>query len=273
MAKRGSRQDPISSDEWYWYEHSPLSSWLYYDTWTWQLGLPLICNIDVENSGRSDAWGGMILDDLESIHPFDKGLALVALLSEDPIYQLPPIRKPSSSDLGDYVRGLTALKKDFGRDNVEIYSDDVLVRMSKRHRALAALRQAHDIFMTNPSHVATDTFTPAYFLTWAESKGIDIPWLDWAKKQNLVDLSDTIVNRSDLGTVVSRSALSTRERNTLLVVIAALCQECGIDPKQRAITKKVVGLTEKIGAPVSDDTIRKILKSLVSVVESHAKTN
>ncbi len=273
MAEKDGRQDPVSSDESFWYEHSALSKWLRYDTWTWQLGLPLICNIDMENSGRSDAWGGLMLSDPEEVEIFDISFALVALLSEDPVYQLPPIKEPNNSDLGDYVQRLAALKKELGRDNVEINSDDVLVRMSRRHRALIELRQAHDIFMTNPDHGATDTFKPAYFLIWAASKGIDIPWLDWAKEQNLVDLSDTVVSRADLGTVVNRSDVGTRERNTLLVVIAALCEECGIDPEQRAITKKVVGLTEKIGAPVSGDTIHKILKSLASAVDSRTKTN
>ena len=271
MAEKDSRESLDSRDESYWYEKSALSNWLRYDTWTWQLGLPLICNIDMENSGHSDAWGGLMLYDPEWEQIFGVSFADVALLSEDPIYQLPPINESSSSDLSDYVQRLAALKKDTGGDDIEIDSDDVLVRMSRHHRALMALCQAHDIFMSNPEHGESDTFSPAYFLSWAASKRIDIPWLDWAKEQNLVDLSDAVVNRSDIGTVVSRPNLGTRERNTLLVVIAALCEECDIDPKQKSMTKRVVGMTEKIGAPVSDDTIREILKSLALAVESRTK--
>lgn len=271
MAEKYSRESLDSRDESYWYERSALSKWLRYDMWKLQFGLPLICNIDIQNSGRSDTWTSLVLTYPESAHLLYDDFADVALLSEDPIYQLTPIKTPTSADLAHDMRRLAALKRDSSRDDVKIDSEDVRVRMSERHHACMKLSQAHEIFMSNPNHGETDTFSPAYFLSWAASKRIDIPWLDWAKEQNLVDLSDAIVNRSDFGTVVSRPNLGTRERNTLLVVIAALCEECDIDPKQKSMTKRVVGMTEKIGAPLSDDTIRQILKSLAPAVECRTK--
>ena len=92
MKRKEGGKGPDSTDEWKWYEKSALSNLLRHDTWPWKLALPLICGIDMDNSGRSDAWGGLMLADPESERIFGVSFADVALLSEDPIYQLPPHR-------------------------------------------------------------------------------------------------------------------------------------------------------------------------------------
>ncbi|MCH9026683.1 MAG: hypothetical protein IIA05_06145 [Proteobacteria bacterium] len=184
MGGKDSRGRLDSSDELCWYENSNLSDWLGHDTWPWQLGLLLICNIDKTNSAYSDLWYSTALTDLEQI--FCENFVYVALLSEDPIFHLRPIRDPSASEVDADIKRLLALKREFGRDDLEIHSDDVQVRMSNRHCAFMALRHAHDIFMSNPKHEANDKFEPRYFLSWAALKGIDIPWLEWAKSNDFV---------------------------------------------------------------------------------------
>lgn len=56
--------------------------------------------------------------------------------------------------------------------------------------------------------------------------------------------------------------LSTKERNSMLTLIAALCQEAKVDYRQRGIANALAASTEKMGKPLSDDTIRGILNQV-----------
>ncbi|MEL0325095.1 MAG: hypothetical protein VXA00_12125, partial [Rhodospirillales bacterium] len=60
--------------------------------------------------------------------------------------------------------------------------------------------------------------------------------------------------------------LTSKERNSLLVLIGALCKEVDVDPGQRGVAASLVAMTEKLGAPLTDDTIRKILKQIPDAV-------
>ena len=67
--------------------------------------------------------------------------------------------------------------------------------------------------------------------------------------------------------------LGTTERNTLLVIIAALCKESNIDwAKGKGGAEAISRLTQEMGAPISDDTIRAKLKEIDSAIESRQKT-
>lgn len=65
--------------------------------------------------------------------------------------------------------------------------------------------------------------------------------------------------------------IKTTERNTLITVIAALCKYEGIDPLNRKTTSEIVQMTEDLGAPVSDDTVRSILQKIPDAVETRKK--
>ncbi|MEJ6122973.1 hypothetical protein MT390_13985 [Vibrio sp. 2-Bac 85] len=65
--------------------------------------------------------------------------------------------------------------------------------------------------------------------------------------------------------------LTSKERNSLLVLIGALCKEANVDPMQRGIATSLVKMTELIGAPLTDDTVRKILKQVQPAVDSRVK--
>lgn len=65
--------------------------------------------------------------------------------------------------------------------------------------------------------------------------------------------------------------LKSKERNSLLIMIAALCKEAEIDYEQRGISSAIQHLTEKIGAPLSDDTIRKVVKQLHGALDTRSK--
>ncbi|WP_299772298.1 hypothetical protein [uncultured Pseudoteredinibacter sp.] len=62
--------------------------------------------------------------------------------------------------------------------------------------------------------------------------------------------------------------MNSKERNSLLVLIAALCKNADIDPTLRGVTTSLVAMTENLGAPLSDDTIRKILSQLEEAVSA-----
>ena len=65
--------------------------------------------------------------------------------------------------------------------------------------------------------------------------------------------------------------LTSKERNSLLVLLGAVCKQSDIDPSQRGIATSLVTMTELIGAPLTDDTIRKILSQIEPAIESRSK--
>ena len=62
--------------------------------------------------------------------------------------------------------------------------------------------------------------------------------------------------------------LNTTERNTLLTIIAALCDYSAIDPKARGSATQIASMTAELGAPVTDETI---LKALVKIPDAVAR--
>jgi hypothetical protein len=71
--------------------------------------------------------------------------------------------------------------------------------------------------------------------------------------------------------VPDNKLISTTERNTLLTIIAALCDHSAIKHQERGAAAKIKNLTEKIGAAVSDDTVRRILAKIPDALESRKK--
>ena len=65
--------------------------------------------------------------------------------------------------------------------------------------------------------------------------------------------------------------LTTNERNSLLVLIGALCNHANIEPGKRGAAPPLVAMTEIIGAPLTDDTIRKILSQIEGAISTRLK--
>ena len=65
--------------------------------------------------------------------------------------------------------------------------------------------------------------------------------------------------------------LTSKERNSLLVLLGAVCKHSNIELSQRGIATSLVVMTELIGAPLTDDTIRKILSQIEPAIESRSK--
>lgn len=56
--------------------------------------------------------------------------------------------------------------------------------------------------------------------------------------------------------------LATKERNTYLTLINALLKNRDFDPSSRGLTSSLAMMTEESGAPLSENTIRKILREI-----------
>ncbi|QZA98496.1 hypothetical protein K3369_02545 [Pseudomonas mandelii] len=62
-----------------------------------------------------------------------------------------------------------------------------------------------------------------------------------------------------------------RARRTLLTLIAALCSDSNIDIGARGTAQRIKKMTEEIGAPVDDETIRKILIDIPDALEARMR--
>jgi hypothetical protein len=67
--------------------------------------------------------------------------------------------------------------------------------------------------------------------------------------------------------------LDTRERDTYLVIIAALMGEAEIDRKASGIAKRVSIAAEELGVAVSDETVRKVIKQIDPVIRRRNTMN
>ena len=65
--------------------------------------------------------------------------------------------------------------------------------------------------------------------------------------------------------------LATSERQTLLIIIAALCDFSDIKHQERGAARQIRDLTEEIGAAVSDDTVRRHLKEIPAAIEARRR--
>lgn len=76
--------------------------------------------------------------------------------------------------------------------------------------------------------------------------------------------------RDSLRAMVDKGLTAT-ERNTLLTIIAALCDYSAIKPDDRGAANQIAKMTEVIGATVSDDTVRRWLKLIPDALATRMK--
>jgi hypothetical protein len=71
--------------------------------------------------------------------------------------------------------------------------------------------------------------------------------------------------------VMVEKPLSTTERNTLLTIIAALCDYSDIKHQGRGVSVQISKMTDEIGAKVTDDTIRDVLTKIPDALLARTK--
>jgi hypothetical protein len=70
---------------------------------------------------------------------------------------------------------------------------------------------------------------------------------------------------------VDERRLGKREKDTYLVIFAALCAELNIEPGKYGAAKRIAAATDRLGASISDDTIRRIFGEIPEALESRKK--
>lgn len=94
----------------------------------------------------------------------------------------------------------------------------------------------------------------------------------WDKANDEINyLKNMVAELSEKKSHQSNRPLRTSERRTHQVIIAALCKKAGINPNARGAAAQIMAITEGIGAPITDDTIRKILNELPESIEFRTK--
>ena len=71
--------------------------------------------------------------------------------------------------------------------------------------------------------------------------------------------------------VKKEKPLSTTERNSLLTIIAALCDYSAIKHQERGASSKIVNMVAEIGAEISPDTVLRVLEKIPEALESRTK--
>jgi hypothetical protein len=107
---------------------------------------------------------------------------------------------------------------------------------------------------------------PVQAVKWVKSK----PAI-WAYKKTFPDiLMSDFPNTNELLQIdnVEDKRLNTMERNSLLIIIAALCDQSDIKLDKGGAATQIAKFTEDIGAPVSDDTVRRFLKLIPQAIQN-----
>ena len=92
------------------------------------------------------------------------------------------------------------------------------------------------------------------------------------------------IHREELGRLLSSGGrtsapsgmekpLGTKERNTLLILIAALCQYAKVDLQSRNSSGRILGMVEEIGASITQETIKTVLGKISDVLKDRINEN
>lgn len=97
--------------------------------------------------------------------------------------------------------------------------------------------------------------------------------IKWATNKDFPDFPFTL---TDIGVTENpggndEKPLTTNEKNTLLVIIAALLKEQKTDPSAKGAAAYIKKLTEDIGAPISEDTALEKLRQIPDALERRKK--
>lgn len=115
---------------------------------------------------------------------------------------------------------------------------------------------------SNPNH--PDRAEPKYFFDWAQAKGIEIPWLEGAKKAGYFKEQTQSPSQAD--------SLSPKVQNTLLCIIGALCKEAKLDYGKPAKTAALIQSTAaQMGVSLGETTIEGYLKKIPDALAARMK--
>lgn len=126
----------------------------------------------------------------------------------------------------------------------------------------------HDPYEVLPADAENIVVKVADFVTWAAGLGWALH--DEFPQPNVAGNYPVVpegLRNGDSGD----KTLGKRERDTLLTIIAAFCKYEGWDVQGRGTATNIAKLTEDLGAPVTDDTIRKVLGQIPDALDTRMK--
>jgi hypothetical protein len=114
------------------------------------------------------------------------------------------------------------------------------------------------------------SYTPAYFVEWAGRKKWKIDWYEWVVNNGYLPAPANTMLAVPL---LAEKPLATNERNTLLIVIAALCKNYGFSHSGLGATTELGGMVTKLGRGISLDpkTVAKVLKQIPDALSSRGQ--
>ncbi|MBN8448560.1 MAG: protein kinase [Candidatus Accumulibacter sp.] len=89
--------------------------------------------------------------------------------------------------------------------------------------------------------------------------------------RNMKQELDAIKGERDSLRAMVDKAMTTRQRRTLLTVIAAMCKHEGLDAQARGVAQRIMEMTDDLGAHVDDGTIQTMLKEIPDALEARMK--
>lgn len=132
----------------------------------------------------------------------------------------------------------------------------------------AAPLGGHDPYEVLPADAENIAVKVPDFVTWARGRG-------WALHEEFPQPNAAgdypVVPEGLLNGDSGDKPLGKRERDTLLTIIAAFCKYEGWDVQGRGTATNIAKLTEDLGAPVTDDTIRKVLGQIPDALDTRMK--
>jgi hypothetical protein len=209
--------------------------WLRHDTWTVSEGLILICGYD-PRSIHFDESGSIVQPDFEA-----KG----KIYEEAKCYNA---RRLDNLSLDN-----EAFQDIVGVDEIKVMHHKLRINFTRL------------LVYWNSGDHNEPRYAPKYFIQWAIRKKIEINWLEWSIKHGFYE-DETIGAPQKID-----KPLSATERNTLLVLIAALCKKAGINHQDRTAATELVRLVNDIGVSLTDDTTRKALRQIPNAMSARIR--
>lgn len=161
-------------------------------------------------------------------------------------------------------------KKFIGRHGDKDYAHGYTynrVIIDEKTRFHAFVKQFYQLLQYWNSGIHPKITPPLYFVNWALSKSFCPDWLDRAIEYGLY----TPAKQKNPEAKSTEKAITPNERNTLLTIIAALCDYSAIKYEEHGAATQIVKMTDEIGAHVSDDAIRAALKKIPDALQRRMK--
>ena len=227
-------------------EPTLLSAWFRHDTWTSEQAIRLLVGLDPDGTiieQEQNVFGGRF-----------KRIRLARLLDGR---ELDLTFWEINSDLQNKLL----------RNELDEGKKSLLAEAQAARAEIEAFSNTYrDMCSVWKSGEHPDRNKPAYYVGWAKAKGFSVPWFQWATEHGLLEEAQQPSEPEN------ERALSTKERTTFLLIIAALAKKAGIDwGEPYKAGEQIAALAQELGATLGDDAVARKLKEIPEALERRTK--